>query len=119
MVFDELPFKTYRAKIRSKPDIKYVPFENKETGQRIYKGEGKITFVCYYPYAFGFDKYVVRAADNYYTPHPDLPIDEKFESPYSQKKKEKPIPKLIAEHLNVAGNMNTPWKTGFPTIEQV
>ena len=69
LVFDELPFKTYKAKIKSAPDFKFICFFDKEKNKRIYKGEGKITFVCYYPYAFGFDKYLVRAADGYYTPH--------------------------------------------------
>ena len=104
LVFDELPFKTYKAKIKSQPDFKFICFDDKETGKRIYKGEGKITFVCYYPYAFGFDKYVVRAADNYYTPHPE-------------RKKQKTY--LETEHYNVEGNMGIPWKTGYPTIEQV
>lgn len=119
LVFDELPFKTYKAKLKSKPDFKFVCFNDKETGQRVYKGEGKISFICYYPYAFCFNKYVVRAADNYYTPHSARPIDTNIESPYSKRKIEKQRTFLATEHHNVEGNMNTPWKGGFPTIEQV
>ena len=119
LVFDELPFKTYKAKVKSKPNFKHACFMDRETGQRLYKGEGKIEFESYYPFAFGFDKYLVRATDNYYTPHKILPIDETVESPYRDKKFKKPLPELITEHYNVAGNMNTPWKTGFPTLEQV
>lgn len=118
LVFDELPFKTYKGKLKNKPDFKFVPFEDKETGERIYKGEGKITFICYYPYAFGFNKYVVRAADSYYTPKKPLPIDYDTESVY--KTTEIKQRRLIEnEHYNVEGNMNTPWKGGFPTKEQV
>ena len=55
LVFDELPFKTYKAKVKSKPDFKYVCFYDKEKQERVYKGEGKINFICYYPYAFCFN----------------------------------------------------------------
>ena len=75
LVFDELPFKTYKAKLKNKPDFKFICFTDKRTGQRVYKGEGKISFICYYPYAFGFDKYLTRAADGYYTPHMEVPKD--------------------------------------------
>lgn len=65
LVFDEMPFKTFRAKLKSKPDFKVICFTDKTTGERVYKGEGTLNFICYYPYAFGFNKYVVRAADYY------------------------------------------------------
>lgn len=119
LVFDELPFKTYKAKVKSKPEFKFVCFFDREKQQRVYKGEGKLTFVCYYPYAFGFDKYVVRAADNYYTPHKEVPIDPTIQSKYRQKPKEKPRSYTVNEHYNTSGNMNIPWKSGFPTLEQV
>lgn len=119
LVFDELPYKTYKAKLKNKPDFKFVCFTDRDTQQRIYKGEGKFTLVCYYPYAFGFDKYLIRAADNYYTPHKEVPIDTAIQSRYRQKPKEKPRAYEINNHYNTSGNMNTPWKTGFPTLEQV
>lgn len=119
LVFDELPFKTYKAKIKSKPDFKQLCFMDKSTGQRVYKGEGKLTFICYFPYAFGFNKYLVRAADNYYTPHQPLPIDETIESPYTERKLFKQRSYLINDHWNTEGNMNTPWKGGFPTLDEV
>lgn len=119
LVFDELPYKTYKAKLKSKPDFKFICFTDKRTGQRVYKGEGKISFICYYPYAFGFDKYLTRAADNYYTPHQSIPKDTSIQSPYSIDKKKPQRTYLQTEHMNVEGNMNTPWKTGYPTLEQV
>lgn len=119
LVFDELPYKTYKAKVKSKPEFKFLCFTDRETGQRIYKGEGKITFICYYPYAFGFNKYLVRAADNYYTPHQPLPIDENVESPYRARRDFKQRPNLINEHFNTEGNLDKPWQGGFPTLNQV
>lgn len=54
LIFDEEPYKEYSAKIQGNVQLKYVCFtkkndDNKE--ERIYKGEGSLTFVCYYPYA--------------------------------------------------------------------
>ena len=57
LVFDENPYKVYKAKLKSKPNFKFVCFDDKETGGRIYKGDGDLTFICYYPFAFGFNKY--------------------------------------------------------------
>ena len=49
LVFDETPYKGYYAKVQSPPQLKYICFD--EDGQRIYKGEGTINFICYYPFA--------------------------------------------------------------------
>lgn len=53
LIFDERPYKTYTAKISSSPSLSFICFDsyNKESGrkERIYKGEGSINFVCYYP----------------------------------------------------------------------
>ena len=49
LIFDEVPYKVYKAKISGTPTIKYICFM--ENGQRIYKGEGTFYFVCYYPFA--------------------------------------------------------------------
>ena len=50
LVFDELPYKTYRAKLKSKPEFKFICFTNRDTGDRVYKGEGTLNFICYFPY---------------------------------------------------------------------
>lgn len=49
LIFDETPYKVYSAKVTGRPSIKTICFL--ENGQRIYKGEGSIQFVCYYPCA--------------------------------------------------------------------
>lgn len=119
LVFDELPYKTYKAKIKSNPDFKHICFTNKETGERVYKGEGTLQFICYFPYAFGFNKYVVRAADYYKCMAPeDIITNSIEENPYLRRGPKKLLPGLIKDHYNVRPNMNTPWKGGYPTIEQ-
>lgn len=65
LVFDENPYKVYKAKLKNAPDFKFICFKDKETGQRIYKGEGNLSFICYHPLAYCFNKYVVRAANFY------------------------------------------------------
>lgn len=49
LIFDEEPYKVYRAKITGQPSLKVVPFDEGEA--RIYRGEGNIEFTCYWPYA--------------------------------------------------------------------
>lgn len=49
LIFDEYPYKAYMAKITGSPNLKTVCFM--ENGQRVYKGEGTLTFTCYRPYA--------------------------------------------------------------------
>ena len=49
LIFDERPYKYYMAKA-NKPQLKYICFEEKGKG-RVYKGEGTLTFTCYYPFA--------------------------------------------------------------------
>ena len=48
LIFDEAPYKKYRAKVTGTAQIKYVPFGEGET---VYKGEGTIQFTAYEPYA--------------------------------------------------------------------
>ena len=49
LIFDEAPYKVWSAKVTGSATMKHLCFE--EGGRRIYKGEGNITFTCYYPYA--------------------------------------------------------------------
>ena len=51
LVFDETPYKTYRAKVTGTAQIKYVAFDEEGKEECIYKGEGTIQFTCYDPYA--------------------------------------------------------------------
>jgi predicted phage tail component-like protein len=84
LVFDENPYKTYRAKIKQKPDFKYVCFRNENTGERVYKGEGTLNFICYHPLAFCFNKYIVRAADYYNVIEPKEIIEKSFETDFDK-----------------------------------
>lgn len=53
LIFDERPYKYYMAKITGTPQLKIICFdEETESGiQRIYKGEGSLSFICHYPFA--------------------------------------------------------------------
>jgi phage-related protein len=116
LVFDEEPYKVYRAKLSRAPAFNYVCFLNKETNQRVYKGECDFDFVMYHPYAFCFNKYIVRAAD-YYKCTPPESIIKPSEDTYAINNPVPPLNKTIKEHYNTINNMGTPWKGGYPTIE--
>lgn len=49
LIFDEVPYKAYRAKVTGSATIKHLCFT--EDGARVYKGEGTIQFTCYEPFA--------------------------------------------------------------------
>lgn len=119
LVFDELPYKTYKAKLSTKPEFTYICFTDRDTNQRVYKGEGKLTFICYYPYAFGFNKYIIRAADQYLEEKPtSIPYYFDInENPY-EKEKQIIYNNTTKDFYNVEKNMKTPWKGGYPTLEQ-
>ena len=51
LVFDEAPYKTYRAKVTGTAQIKHIVFDEGAGKERVYKGEGSIQFTCYSPYA--------------------------------------------------------------------
>ena len=55
LVFDELPYKTYYAKVSGQANIKHIAF-SEGVNNRVYKGEGTVSFVCYNPYARCFKK---------------------------------------------------------------
>lgn len=50
LIFDELPYKKYMVKCQSAPVLKYLCFDHLEF--RIYKGEGSVNLIAYYPFAF-------------------------------------------------------------------
>lgn len=120
LVFDELPYKTYRAKLSQDPEFKFICFSDHDTGERVYKGEGTLNFICYFPFAYGFNKYIIRAADDYLlkVPEPEPRVHSIEDNPYKQKIT-KIYNKDLKEQYNVKNNMNAPWKGGYPTIEQV
>lgn len=87
LIFDEVPYKVYQVKTAVPPNLKYVCFDNppeyidvdfitnkkiytkedlygigpRNNEGRVYKGEGQLSFVSYYPYAKSRFKYI----DNY------------------------------------------------------
>lgn len=60
LIFDEQPYKVYKAKITGTATIKHIPFGEGPTN-RIYKGEGAIQFTAFEPFARSVYKY----ADEY------------------------------------------------------
>ena len=58
LIFDERPYKAYGAKVTGTATLKYIPFNEGKERERIYKGEGSITFTCYNPYAICKKKYL-------------------------------------------------------------
>lgn len=48
LIFDETVYKKYYVKCSAPPTLKYISFKDHET--KIYKGEGSINLVAYYPY---------------------------------------------------------------------
>ena len=50
LIFDERPYKIYRAKVTGSATLKYIPFSEGATN-RLYKGEGTLQFTCYEPFA--------------------------------------------------------------------
>lgn len=57
LVYDERPYKAYMVKIQGSPVLQTICFMD-EFGQRIYKGEGTINFVCYSVYARSIKKWL-------------------------------------------------------------
>ena len=54
LIFDEEPYKKYYVKCQAPPTLKYLAFD--EGDIRIYKGEGSVTFIAYYPYALAVNE---------------------------------------------------------------
>ena len=65
LIFDELPFKAYTAKVQSPPQFETICFDTPD-GARIYKGEGTIDFIAYYPYAKSVHKFLNEFSDEEY-----------------------------------------------------
>ena len=51
LIFDENPYKVYIAKLIGTAVMKHICFENLETHERYYNGEGTFLFSSYLPYA--------------------------------------------------------------------
>lgn len=58
--FDEAPYKAYNVKITGTPVLKYICFDKKINDgliTRVYKGEGTLSFMAFYPFAHNRFKY--------------------------------------------------------------
>ena len=50
LIFDEYPYKVYKAKYTGELKLEYVPFADYHN-KTVYKGTGTISFICYEPFA--------------------------------------------------------------------
>lgn len=64
LIFDEAPYKAYSVKVQSPPQLNYICFDKPEGG-RVYKGEGTISFIAYYPYAKSVHKFLNEYDETY------------------------------------------------------
>lgn len=70
LVFDEAPYKTYMVKTSSIPTLKFICFDNitKNNNEmvvnRVYKGEGSLQFIAYFPFARCTKKYLSEYTDS-------------------------------------------------------
>lgn len=70
LVFDEAPYKRYMVKTSSIPTLKFICFDNitKNNGEivvnRVYKGEGSLQFIAYFPFARCTKKYLSEYTDS-------------------------------------------------------
>ena len=64
LIFDERPYKIYKAKVTGTATIKYIVFD--ENDSRVYKGEGSIQFTCYNPYAICEKKFLIQYPEEEY-----------------------------------------------------
>ena len=62
---DEKEGVIYSAKVTGKTVVSYIPFEGATKNSTIYKGEGNVTFTCYFP--FGRHSLTTSGTNNVYT----------------------------------------------------
>lgn len=65
LIFDETPDRFYWVKSTGTPSIKYIPFDNDEKNEYIYKGEGTLSFVAYDPFAYSTEEFKKTINFNY------------------------------------------------------
>lgn len=58
LIFDEMPYKKYMVKCSAPPTLKYIAFDYQEV--RVYKGEGSVNLVAYYPFALSISETVFK-----------------------------------------------------------
>ena len=68
LIFDETPYKAYSVKVQSPPQLQYLCFDrlnDEDKIERVYKGEGTISFIAYYPYAKSVHKFLEDYGETY------------------------------------------------------
>jgi hypothetical protein len=66
--FDETPYKEILVKIAQPPQFNYIAFDETYNGgpARVYKGDAKINFISYTPYARSRVAYLDSPVDSFY-----------------------------------------------------
>lgn len=62
LIYDEFPYKKYMVKCSSPPTLKFICFD--EGQLRVYKGEGTINLVAYYPYAISTNLITINEGES-------------------------------------------------------
>lgn len=110
-IFDETPYKAYTVKVQNPPQLQFICFDKIVNSQveRVYKGEGTISFIAYYPYAKSVKKFLQDFSD----------------ADYNNKNEWKVASGMLAEkgtydgtnnttiHLYNAGDIETDWQAFF------
>ena len=72
LIFDEAPYKYYLVKCSAPPSLKYIAFQHHEV--TVYKGEGSINLVAYYPFGISTNVVTIQNKTNSKLLNPgDLP----------------------------------------------
>ena len=62
LILDEFPYKKYMVKLAAPPTFRYICFDHLDT--RLYKGEGSLQLIAYYPYAMATFSPSINNANN-------------------------------------------------------
>lgn len=62
LVFDETPHKKYMVKCSNPPTLKYIAFD--EDGITVYRGEGTLNLISYYPFGISTNEIVIPKNTN-------------------------------------------------------
>ena len=78
LIFVYFPYKKYMVKCSSTPALTYLPFSDGEF--RVYKGEGTVQLVAYYPYALATEPAIITYSKSgaQINNDGDLPCDSKI-----------------------------------------
>lgn len=110
LIFDELPFKKYWAKVQSPAQLNYICFDDPDSNARVYRGEGTITLIAYDPFAHSVNKYLSEYADGSY------PNKAEWAAASGMKSVKGSYDGTNSTSITVynAGDMATDWEAFFP-----